>query len=185
MGDPEEKKGIEGAFERWVERFRGPLIGLLASWGSDWRQAEELAQDTFAEAWIGRKRFDGSVFDMHTAGAWLRGIAFHLHQAAQRKNTRSRTTPLTDPLPLPEEEPEDPRMDALRAAFARLSAPHQTILRMHYLEEVRARDVAALLGMTPKAVENRLYEARKALKNKLRVTSAQQTEKPMEVSHER
>jgi len=29
--------------ERWIQTFRGPLVGLLASRGADWRAAEELA----------------------------------------------------------------------------------------------------------------------------------------------
>ena len=37
-------------------------------------------------------------------------------------------------------------------------------LRMHYLEASSSREVAALLGVTPKAVEGRLYQARKALR---------------------
>ncbi len=43
---------LDPTLERWIALFRGPLTGLLASWGTDWRQAEELAMDTFAEAWL-------------------------------------------------------------------------------------------------------------------------------------
>ena len=52
-------------------------------------------------------------------------------------------------------------------AFARLSLAHQTVLRVYYLEETGAREVAALLGITPKAVEDRLYQARRALRERL------------------
>ena len=38
---------------------------------------------------------------------------------------------------------------------------------MHYLEETSAKDVAALLGLTNKAVESRLYQARKALRSEV------------------
>ena len=59
----------EDAFERWVDAFRGPLIGLAASWGSDWAEAEELAMDTFAEAWMSRARLEGDPEDLGVAGA--------------------------------------------------------------------------------------------------------------------
>lgn len=158
---------LEAAFERWVSAFRGPLVGLLASWGSDWRSAEELAQDSFAEAWMGRERFRGSADDLKAVGAWLRGIAYNLHNAALRKRERTPRLAVDADQPAPEAEPEDERRARLTAAFARLSAPHQTILRMHYLEATGTREVAALLGLTPKAVEGRLRQARKALRSKL------------------
>ena len=86
----------EAFLERWIDAFRGPLIGLLASWGSDWRAAEELAQDVFAEAWMSRERFDGDTDDLETAGAWLRGIAARLHYSERRRSAR-RPQPLDDP----------------------------------------------------------------------------------------
>jgi RNA polymerase sigma-70 factor (ECF subfamily) len=150
--------------EGWIAAFRGPLVGLLASWGSDWREAEELAQDVFAEAWLGRARFVGEPDHLEAAGAWLRGIAFRLHSAASKRQTQGRAASLgqLDP-PAPVAE-HDERRALLARVFAKLAAPQQAVLRMHYLEETSAREVAALLGLTPKAVEDRLYQARKALR---------------------
>src|SRR5262245_25334952 len=116
----------EGFLERWIDAFRGPLTGLLASWGSDWRAAEELAQDVFAEAWLSRERFRGDPEDLEAAGAWLRGIAARLDHVEWRRSAR-RPEPLDDaPAPVTE---QDPRREELVQAFARLSSPHQTVLR--------------------------------------------------------
>lgn len=182
MAEPQHPGPSEAAFERWVDAFRGPLVGLLASWGPDWRAAEELAQDTFAEAWLGRARFRGDPDDAGAVGAWLRGIAFHLHAAVRRRAGRGPrlvgdetlaaqgggvATAQEAPEVLGEREERERRRRLLVAAFGRLSAPHQTVLRMHYLEETGTRAVAALLGITPKAVEMRLYQARKALRAQL------------------
>jgi RNA polymerase sigma-70 factor (ECF subfamily) len=151
--------------ERWIAAYRGPLIGLLASWGADWRAAEELAQEVFAEAWMARERFHADPQDLAAVGAWLRGIAFRLSCAQGRRNNAVAAPLSVDPIA---EEPEpDERRAVLVRAFAELSAPHQTVLRMHYLEETSAREVAALLGLTPKAVESRLYQARKALRERI------------------
>lgn len=155
--------------ERWIAAFRGPLIGLLASWGADWRAAEELAQDTFAEAWVGRERFRGDPHELEAVGPWLRGIAFHLFRAEGRGAERRDALALSPDAPATEDE-GDERREALRAAFARLSGAHQTVLRMHYLEETSAREVAALLGLTPKAVEDRLYQARRTLRELVAAT---------------
>lgn len=151
-----------------MKRFRGPLMGLIASWTPSWRDAEETAQDVFAEAWVGRARFQGDPDDPGAVGAWLRGIAFHLHQAKQRKRGRMRlvgTDTLDAALSEADEDP-DPlgKLAALRTGFRQLKPDQQEVLRMHYLETTTARDVGALLGITQKAVEHRLSRARQALK---------------------
>ena len=65
--------------EQLVERWRGPLIGLLRAGGLDVGRATELAQDTFAEAWLGRERFVGDVNDERAIGSFFfvgLGLAF-------------------------------------------------------------------------------------------------------------
>jgi len=154
----------EDDLELWIEAFRGPLVGLLASWGADWAAAEELAQDCFAEAWLSRTRFVGNPESLDAAGAWLRGIAFRLHSTAKRRAGTRTTSPLDADVPSAASREVDERRELLARAFAKLPAPQQTVLRMHYLEETSAHEVAALLGLTTKAVEDRLYQARRALR---------------------
>ncbi|MBL9076739.1 MAG: sigma-70 family RNA polymerase sigma factor [Planctomycetes bacterium] len=157
-----ESDPLAPELERWIAEFRGPLVGWLASRGASWREAEDLAMDVFAEAWLGRERLRAMPADLPAIGGWLRGIALHLLLAVRRRRGR-------DALPLAEEPAapaptEDERRDVLRAAFARLPADMQEILRMHYLEATTAPQVAALLGITRKAVEGRLYQARRVLR---------------------
>ncbi|MBI5431851.1 MAG: sigma-70 family RNA polymerase sigma factor [Planctomycetes bacterium] len=147
-----------------MNTFRGPLIGLLASWGRNWRDAEEFAADAFAEAWIARSRFLGDPHDVEAVGAWLRGIAFRLHSASQRNAAVRRAEPLDRVEPAEAAVEADERSDVLAAALAKLKPAQQTILRMHYLEQTNVREVAALLGVTVKAAEERLYQARKELR---------------------
>jgi RNA polymerase sigma factor (sigma-70 family) len=155
---------LDPILEQWLALFRAPLTGLIASWGADWAAAEELAQDTFAEAWLSRARLRGDPADGRSVGPWLRGIAHHLHLARRRHDRRRRLQSLPDELPSPMPE-SDERLEVLRAAFARLRDEHQTILRMFYLDETSTREVAALLDLTPKAVESQLYVARRALRS--------------------
>jgi RNA polymerase sigma-70 factor (ECF subfamily) len=154
---------LDADLDRWIAAFRGPLVGLIASWGASWRQAEELGMDTFAEAWLARDRFRAPRATLETVGPWLRGIAFRLLQAARRRERRQPTALAHEP-PAAAPDTGDERRDALRAAFAELRPELQQVLRMHYLEHATAREVAALLGITPKAVESRLYQARRALR---------------------
>jgi RNA polymerase sigma-70 factor (ECF subfamily) len=160
-------EGKDVDLEAWIRTFRGPLIGLLASLGNGWGLAEELAQETFARAWLARARFRGDPADTTAVGAWLRGIAIRLASEARRRAPQASLPPAELPAPEGEDALGAERRERLRAAFAELGEPHRTVLRMHYLEGSSAREVAALLGITPKAVEDRLYQARKALRARL------------------
>ena len=148
--------------ERWIGHFRGPLIGFLASRGASWGQAEDLAMDTFAEAWLGRERLRAGTDELAAIGGWLRGIAHNLLLAFLRQRAKDTGPPLAEPAA--PAVANDDRRDALRAAFAKLDGEQQEVLRMHYLEGTSAREVAALLGLTIKAVEGRLGRARQALR---------------------
>lgn len=179
MDQEHSSTGTGEVLDRWIAEFRGPLIGLLASWGGDWQAAEELAQDTFAEAWVGQARFSGSLDDDGAVGAWLRGIAFNLHRTGRRAEQRRPTLSLEGHDAPSEVQEPDLRHDALADGFRQLSAPHQTVLRMHYLEETPTKGVAALLGMTSKAVEGRLYQARIALRAELERAEARQQQEAL------
>src|SRR5262249_35449271 len=102
-------------------------------------------------------------------GPWLRGIAFHLLRAEMRQAER-RDALAPPPAAPATDDGRDERHEALRAAFARLSGAHQTVLRMHSLQETVARAVAALHGPQPKAVEDRLYHARRTLRELVATT---------------
>ena len=153
--------------ETWTRTFRGPLIGLLVSRGASWAEAEELAVDTFAEGWLSWDRFRASGDDLGAVGAWLRGIAVNLHGASRRRRRRGPSEELPDELPTPADPVPDPRLEALEEAIARLPQGQQEVVRMRYLEDSAPAHVAALLGITTKAVERRLHEARKKLREHL------------------
>ena len=98
---------LDPTLERWLARFRGPLVGLLASWGEDWQLAEELAMDTFAEAWLSRSRLRGDPDDSGVVGPWLRGIAKNLARSRRRRSWRRGEQPLPPDLPAPPAESTD------------------------------------------------------------------------------
>lgn len=56
--------------DRIIDRWRGPLVGLLGARGASPADAVELAQDAFSEAYLGRERFEGSWEDDGAVGAW-------------------------------------------------------------------------------------------------------------------
>ena len=156
--------------EHWIRTWRAPLTGLLGAWGAPWGDAAELAQDTLVEGFLARERLRGDPMDPQVAGPWLRGIARNLLRASQRQTARS--TPHEVSLDnfaeaSSEPEPEDPRLEPLRLAIDRLPETSRSVLYLHYLEDSPLADVAALLGISERAVEGRLRRARHALQQLL------------------
>ncbi len=157
--------------ERLIDRFRGPLVGLMASFGAPWGEATDLAQDVFAEAYLARERFAGSFDDDQAVGRWLRGIARNLYRASARSKERRRSEELDEALhagaPAPGEVSNTAQREALEAALAALAPEQRTAVQMVYLEQSSLRAVAGLLGVTEKTVEGRLYRARRELRRRL------------------
>lgn len=156
-----------------IELFRGPLIGLIASWGVPWTDATEIAQDSFAEAWLCRESCWGDWSDSELFGRFLRGIAKNRFRNWRRSKIRRlqlHRLAETSELELAGQSRDikaDPRMDALRLAIDRLPIRYRQVILMHYLDDSSVREVAALLSVSIKTVEGRLYQARRSLKRQL------------------
>lgn len=155
-----------------IHRFRGPLTGLLVSWGNDRQRAVEIAQDTFAEAWFCRANFRGSFEDLAVVGPWLRGIARNLHRRqlrTMRGPARGSTSTSLDDLPedrlaaAPDAQPTEAQL-ALEQALSRLKLPWRTVLTMRYLEGSGLPEIAAVMDLSVRAVEGLLHRARRELR---------------------
>ncbi len=152
-----------------LDTYRGPLIGLVVSWGASWADAEEVAQESFAQAWLGRHRCRGDWRSAEVFGAWLRGIArgtWRNHRRARirrERRIRSSEEALAPAIARDATEPTEDTL-AVRRAIERLPARSREVVLMHHLEGSPVADVAALLGTTAKTVEGRLYQARKRLR---------------------
>lgn len=156
----------------FINAYRGPLIGLIASWGAPWGDAAEIAQDSFSEAWLNREACRSNWNDPEMFGRWLRGVALNQYRNWARSRRRRARTVTLEPAILEQSvsavDPEpDPQLDALRQAIARLPSKQREVVLMHYLEETSVKEVAALLSVSAKTVEGRLYQARRHLRRLL------------------
>jgi len=157
----------------FIDAYRGPLVGLIASWGAPWGEAGEIAQDSFAEAWLNRESCRGDWNDPAVFGRWLRGVALNQFRNWNRNRWRrakhmrelSQAT-LDEAAGVATDEESEP-LKALRQAIGRLPAKQREVVLMHYLEETSVNEVAALLSVPAKTVEGRLYQARRNLRRLL------------------
>ncbi len=151
-----------------MDSWRGPLIGLAISWGVRHGDAIELAQDTFAEAWVGRSSFRGDASDTRSVGGWLAGIARNLHRVSVRKLRPEELAPgAADSQPAPEPSPEQERARHLIAVILSLPDREREVVQAFYFGETSTVHVAALLDLTPRAVEGLLRRARERLRSSL------------------
>ncbi len=168
-----------------IDRFRGPLIGLIASWGANYNEAAEIAQDSFADAYLNRESCRGDWEDPEVFGAWLRGVARNTFRNAFRSRKRrekrviSISAAVLDSTPHPLSTPVDERLERLRGAIDELPTKLKQAVMMHYLEVTSVKDIAALLSVSPKAIEGRLYHARRELKRMMGEKSIYRIEKAL------
>jgi RNA polymerase sigma-70 factor (ECF subfamily) len=161
-----------------LDRFRGPLIGLIASWGATYADAVELAQDSFADAYLSRDACRGDCEDPEVFGRWLRGVARNKFRSELRsRKRRERRVISVEPSVLHATEDahtpiDNERLVRLREAIEQLPAKQRQVVMMHYLEETSVKEVAALLSVSAKAVEGRLFQARRAIKRMMGNTSS-------------
>ena len=152
-----------------INTYRGPLIGLIASWGAPWGDAIEIAQDSFSDAWLKRESCRGDWSDPEVFGRWLRRVALNRYRNWSRSRRRRRLRTLTlapadlESLGAASDPEPSEQLQALRRAIARLPDKQRQVVLMHYLEETSVSNVAALLSVTAKTVEGRLYKARRTL----------------------
>ena len=157
----------------FINAYRGPLMGLIASWGAPWGDAAEIAEESFAEAWLHREACRGDWNQPEVFGRWLRGVALNRYRnwARTRFRRRARTVTLAPALLEQVAGPSAPEpaehLEALRHAIERLPARQREVVLMHYLEESSVKEVATLLSLSAKTVEGRLYQARLTLRRLL------------------
>jgi len=156
-----------------IDVYRGPLLGLIASWGVPWADATEIAQDSFAEAYLNRESCRGGWDRPEVFGRWLRGFARNQYRNWVRSRRRRRERIATvEPAVLeyvaaPSDPKPSERLEKLQNAIDRLPTKQRQVVLMHYLEETSVKELATLLSTSPKTVEGRLYQARRALRRML------------------
>jgi RNA polymerase sigma-70 factor (ECF subfamily) len=131
--------------------------------------ADDLVAEVLTVAW---RRLDDVPHD--AALPWLFGVA-HRTLANQRRSTRRRLA-LVERL---EREPSPAAPDGdpvLLDALARLSADDQEVLRLAAWEQLRASEIAVVLGCSANAAALRLSRARERLRNAVTEIAPSRTE---------
>lgn len=155
--------GDAQAFDALVRGHQSKVRGFLRRLTrNDAALADDLAQETFLEAWrkIAQFRGDGSF------GGWLCGIAWSRFLMERRKR---REEPLQDadpPAPVDFRSASEARLD-LESAMARLSAPERAALTLCYALGHSHGDAAQILSLPLGTIKSHVLRGREKLKSML------------------
>ena len=148
-----------------VRRFLGQLTG------GDHALADDLAQETFLQAYRGLALYRGDA----RFTTWLFGIAQNYFRNARRKSRENPSR--TIPEPVDEPIPSPARAIALRqdlsAALDQLSADEQMALHVCYQQGLSHAEAAAVLGWPIGTVKTHLARSKEKLRQLLAVWNPQ------------
>lgn len=178
------RAGEESALERLMERHGEPLYRFILRALNDRERARELAQEAFTKAYFSIAQYDGRG----SFKGWLYRIAQNLvrdtlksraYRNARRTDSMEADAVRGDdrayalPAALVEERTaaaqaqDQETLRTLRTAIAQLPEDLKAAFILAALEELPHQECAAILGLSAKAVEMRVYKARKRLREVL------------------
>ncbi|WP_417737989.1 RNA polymerase sigma factor [Rosistilla oblonga] len=165
--------GEPAAYDSLVRRHAGRLLTMIRAQVGNRDDAEDLMQETLAQAYFKLDTFAGksSFF------TWMYRIAFNLTITKRRKrrleSTHTRTNIETAPTPEDPAVAVDQRMaDAeqiarLRSAIDRLEPSRRTVLVLRDIDGLDYGEIAEILAIPKGTVRSRLHRARLDLRDLL------------------
>jgi RNA polymerase sigma-70 factor (ECF subfamily) len=175
------QQGDDSALDVLMDRHSGGLFNFIYRYVLNEQDSRDLLQETFVRAYFKRHQFQPRA----KVSTWLYRIALNLC----RDHARSRSMKegkLTESLVVRSAEGEERERDipgktanpaeivqtnesllGLERAIQALPHDLKTAFILAILEERSQQECADLLGITVKAVETRVYRARKILEGKL------------------
>ena len=169
--------GDESALTGLMDRYEQPIFHFICRHVSNDADARELAQEVFVRLFFNVGKFKPEA----RFSTWLYQIALNLCRD-HVKSRRVRHTAQTDSLTTQEDDDEHPpravavenrtpsdaaqareKLAALDDGMAALPHDLRTALVLTALEQRSHQECATLLKTTPKAIETRVYRARKFL----------------------
>ncbi len=172
--------GEDLALNRLMDRHRDKIFHYFIRLLQDESESLDLAQETFARIYIHRQKFNLN----QRFTSWMYAIATNLARDRMRWLSRHQNVSLhapspetdrtlSDTLPDPGVSPHErleqsERVQEIKRALAQIPEDLRTPLILVEYEDRSQAEIAEILNCSPKAVENRLYRARKLLREKLR-----------------
>ena len=161
------------AFNILVQRYQRGVHALVWRKVSDFHYAEEITQDTFLQAY---KKLSTLKNPKQFAG-WLYVIANRLcinwlqrHKPAMQSLEDTPMEEIEDSSYIHytseqrEAEGTEHRYEIAEKLLSKLPESERTVMTLHYLGEMTAKEISKFLGVSINTITNRLWRARKRLR---------------------
>jgi RNA polymerase sigma factor (sigma-70 family) len=159
------------AFRELYERYARQIHGFHLRRTRDADAAHELTAETFAQAWLSRRRFRDRASG--SAGPWLVGIARNvIAQSVRRRRLETSATAKLGMLERLDEpgstvEPDERWLEGLDEALAELPGGERRALELRVVEGLSYDDIAVALATTPGAARVRVARGLGRLRTRL------------------
>ena len=160
------RDGDVEAYARVVRQLQRAAIGYAYSRLGDYQLAEDVSQEAFVDAHTNLDR----LRDPASFPGWLRRIlATHCARLQRRREVPTvaleNGLQVLDPTPGPDEQlGATQSAHNIRRTFTCLSEEQRAVVSLFYYAEMSQRDIGNFLHMPLHTVKNRLFAARKQLK---------------------
>ena len=169
------RDGDDLALNDLMDRWRKPILAYLYRTVGDYETAADLSQEVFVRIYRSRKKYRPKA----AFSSYIFTIAANLAKNHFRWKKRHPEAELSDAISgaLTDDDTEssDPsrHLEAteegkkIKAAVQRLPEKFRTPVILYHFNELPQSEIAKILGCSEKAVETRLYRARKQLRKLL------------------
>lgn len=160
------QNGDHESFTKLVLKYQNMSLGYAYSLTGDFRQSQDIVQDSFFVAYsrIKTLKSEGSF------PSWLRGIIFR--KANRYFRSYKPHVELTGQFEegvdqLDGDLQKNQEKEILFGAIKKLPELERQVISMYYLEESSQKEVANFLGIPETIVNNKLFSARKKIKERM------------------
>ena len=151
----------ESNFRQLLQEHKSTIYSVCYMFSQEHDEVEDLFQETLINLWNGMESFE----QRSATGTWVWRIALNTCISSDRKKKRRvDTVPLTiDRDFLDENDQQSRQVKLLHQRISRLQ-PFDRAIVLLWLENMSYDDIAAVVGITAKAVGVRLVRIREQLK---------------------
>lgn len=161
---------MQPVFQDIFREMRSQVLAVAWQMTGNAEDAEDVLQETFLQVHRALPSFRGDA----AVSTWVYRIAVRVAARMKRRSAARRAESLADregSVPAPSERHSVEAADEVeraRAAMASLPPMFRAVLSLLSLEDMPAREVANVLGITEGTVWSRAHKARKLLREKIK-----------------
>lgn len=175
------KRGDRAAFTELVEKYKQPLFNFVYRTLRDETEAEDIAQNSFLQAWKSRDRYQAAA----KFSTWLYTIARNLCLNEIRRRSRHPADSIHEEHAEHDDQPRQQYEDKnillatdnvlhgelakkIEEALAELPENQRTAILLCRQDELSYEEIAEILDCTLSATKSLIHRGRETLKEKLK-----------------